>query len=81
MNTWADLAIGDTYRVEWQDHECGGYFTSQLTAINFYEVETDIVKDLRFANGVTITGEPWGIHITPVVTAPSQPVDPPNAAT
>jgi hypothetical protein len=68
VNAWTDMAIGDSYRVEWEDGDYGfgGYFTSELTAINFYEVETHIVKNVQFANGVTITGEPHGMLITPV---------------
>lgn len=66
VDAWTDLTIGDSYRVEWQDGDYGfgGYFTSELAAINFYEVETHIVKSVEFANGVTITGDPHGMIIT-----------------
>jgi len=69
VGSWTGLTIGGTYRVGWHNHDydCGGSFTSQLTAVNFYDVETDIVKSVEFSNGVTLTGELHGLDITPVV--------------
>jgi hypothetical protein len=65
---WVGLALGQLYEVSWSDCCAKGYFTAELAekVLDDDGEGGQFLAELRFANGVAITGEAWHVEIKPV---------------